>query len=115
MTVLRSSYVTAPANFALASILRDGSKDGQYHAVITRNTAAFTADGFALALVLNTNTNSVANPVLVSSSPFVLKKQTSNITIVTQPASSTSVTEGSITEILTIAATVSDGSTPTCQ
>ena len=66
----RVSYVTAPTEFTLVSVLPDGSLTGQYIAKVKSNGIYPTTPDYIMALVLNVN--SAANPILVSSAPFVL-------------------------------------------
>jgi uncharacterized protein (TIGR02145 family) len=69
-TGTRASYVTEPTNFELKSIVKDGSKEGQYIATIKclHHDPAIT--NYAMSLVLNAGTDTA--PVLISSTTFVM-------------------------------------------
>jgi hypothetical protein len=69
-TGTRASYVTAPTDFALVGIAKDGEKTGQYVATIKCLAHNPTIRDYAMSLVLNTGT--AEKPSLVSSPTFVL-------------------------------------------
>jgi len=66
----RTGYVTAPTDFSLVSILPDAAGAGQYIATISCDNFDAAITDYVMALVLNTNT--AADPVLVSSSTFTV-------------------------------------------
>ncbi|MDR2910249.1 MAG: leucine-rich repeat protein [Bacteroidales bacterium] len=74
-TGTRASYVTAPTEFALDSIAKDGDLTGQYVATIKCLAPQYDylSTDYAMALVLNAGT--AADPVFVSSPSFVLGVQ----------------------------------------